>query len=57
MDGTTMSLIHYLHLFIIRTGKPVARLILELALIIAIVGMCWLVTEQLARYCPIFPLC
>lgn len=52
-----MSIFHYLHLFIIRTGKPVARLILELAMIIAIVGMCWLITEQLARHCPIFLLC
>ena len=57
MGDQAMNIIHYLHLFIIRSGKPVLRWLLEMLIVAAAIALCWPITERLAHYCPIFLIC
>lgn len=52
-----MSILHNIHLAVIRSGKSAGRIIIDILLLIALFGAVCAFTNWAAHYCPIFLIC
>jgi hypothetical protein len=53
MGGHGMSIVHHIHLAIIRTGKPAIRIAVDLVAVAGAIWIGWALVPYVARLCPI----